>query len=72
MQLPNLATGAVACPVCGNEAFGMVKTPAYTSKGVDYPAVYEIGCLGCTSGHRTRAITIEAAVAKWNAREFLA
>lgn len=71
MQLPNLASDAAPCPACGTEAFGMLKTPAYTSRGVDYPPVFEVGCLGCRAGHRARAITIEGAVAKWNAGDFV-
>lgn len=44
-----LSKGAVACK-CGNERFapmGMVKTPAYMDRGVERPAVYEVGCVHC-------------------------
>lgn len=45
----SIAAGAKACE-CGNDTYapmGMLKTPARTERGVDYPAVYEVGCAHC-------------------------
>jgi len=42
-----LSSGANACQECGNPPMGMIKTPAFTKDGVDFPCVYEVGCIFC-------------------------
>jgi hypothetical protein len=42
-----LTAEAKPCPNCGNKPMGMLKTPAYTDRGVDYPNIWEIGCVFC-------------------------
>ncbi len=32
---------------CGRQPMGMLKTPAFTKDGVEFPAVYEVGCIVC-------------------------
>lgn len=46
-----LSKGANPCE-CGNKQYapmGMVKTPAYIDRGVEMPAIYEVGCIHCSS-----------------------
>ena len=38
---------AKACPNCGQQPIGMLKTPAHTNRGVDIPEVIEVGCIFC-------------------------
>lgn len=43
-----VSKGATDCQ-CGNHPMGMLKTPAYydQARGVDVPAVWEVGCVYC-------------------------
>jgi hypothetical protein len=42
-----LVSGANDCGNCGHKPMGMLKTPAYEDRGVEYPAVLEVGCVHC-------------------------
>lgn len=60
-----LADGAKACPLCGVAPHGMLRTPAYTHRGVAVEAVYEVGCLA--DPVQFRGATPAEASARWNA-----
>jgi hypothetical protein len=44
-----LVDGAKPCGGCGasGSVIGMLKTPPRTINGMDYPAVWEVGCISC-------------------------
>lgn len=42
-----ISHGASNCTNCGLKPMGMLKTPAYSKDGLDYPAVFEVGCVHC-------------------------
>ncbi len=41
-----LSKGANSC-ACGIKPMGMLKTPTYSDRGVDFPNIWEIGCIHC-------------------------
>lgn len=65
-----LAEGAQPCAGCGSLPHGMLRSEASGR----VPAIYEVGCLRCgTEGApvAARGLTPAAAVAAWNASEFV-
>jgi len=71
-----LTKGANNCEKCGNKPMGMLKTPAHTKDGLDYPNVWEIGCVICdpflVEREDGKALIIDGKVKKVKRRSYSA
>jgi len=68
-----IAKDGIACPQCSTEEdiampHGMIRCEPYRQGSKKVPALFEVGCLRCPA--RSQAYTPEAAVTRWNAKEY--